>query len=117
MLEEKNNTAKITFNYIHLGQKVTIEAPYGTSILSAAKQNNIAIKGSCKGKLKCATCHLYIEDKEKLNNMPKATEAELVTLNRAQDRQDYSRLCCQLIIDKDNCDGIELAVPKSTYFV
>lgn len=116
MLEEENDIAQITFIYNDLDQKVTINAQCGVSILVAAKENDIKIKGSCKGKVRCATCHLYIKDNKRFESIAKANEAEEETLKRPKNRKESSRLGCQLIIDKKNFDGIELIVPEGTYF-
>ena len=115
MMEEKNNTIPIIFTYSHSDEKVIIQTIRGTSVLSAAKENNINIKGSCKGKLKCATCHVYIKNEEKFKNLPKALPAEQETLMRAKEKKDHSRLCCQLIIDQQNFDNIEFVIPESSY--
>lgn len=117
MIEEKNNTVPITFIYSHSGEKVTIQANCGTSVLEAAKENNINIKGSCKGKLRCTTCHVYVRKKKTFKNIPKALPAEQAALMRAKDKKDCSRLCCQLIIDKQIFNKIELVVPESTYSI
>ena len=117
MIEEKNNTVPIIFTYNDSGQKVIIQSTCGTSVLSAAKANNINIKGSCKGKLKCATCHIYITKEKKFKNLPQALPAEQETLIKAKDKKDCSRLCCQLIIEQQNFDGIEFVIPESSYLI
>lgn len=109
----KSDSVKITFLYEHSKEEVVIDAHCGMSVLEIAKQNNVNIEGACNGGLACSTCHVYIEDKQSFDSMPKAKEEEEDMLDLAFDVRECSRLCCQLIVT-EKFDGVKFTVPKST---
>lgn len=90
----------IKFKIIEEGSEPKeISAKVGDNLLEVAKNNNINIIGACEGNCACATCHV-IFDKSIFNKLPKATEQEEDMLETAPGLTSYSRLACQIKIEK-----------------
>ena len=94
------------------GEKKTIEAPLGLSILEIAHRNNIALEGACEGALACSTCHVVVSP-EWFSKLEAASEDEEDMLDLAFGLTDTSRLGCQIIMNAE-LDGLVLHLPKST---
>lgn len=79
------------------GTESVIEVLSGASVMLAAVRNGIdGIEGECGGCLDCATCHVYVDEKQ-LNDLPAPKEDELELLDAvASTRKPNSRLSCQL---------------------
>ena len=102
--------AKIT--YIEFdGTKHDVEADYGLTLMEAAVKNNVpGIDADCGGACACATCHVYV-DPEWAPKTGSADPMEESMLDFAQERQDTSRLSCQIKIS-DELDGIVVRLPE-----
>lgn len=103
--------AKITF-IDQGGTKREVEARAGQSIMEVAVANMIpGIDADCGGACACATCHVYVDDawKAKLKPMDDMEES---MLDFAEEVQDNSRLCCQILVT-DEIDGIVVTTPES----
>lgn len=94
------------------GNRRTVEAPEGLSVLEIAHRNNIDIEGACEGSLACATCHVIVAP-EWYPRLKPATEDEEDMLDLAFGLTSTSRLCCQLIVTKDQ-DGLTVTLPGAT---
>ncbi len=83
------------------GDVVEIDATPGDSVMETAVRNGVlGIVAECGGSLSCATCHVFV-DQEDLATLPEAEEMEDEMLwGTAVDRQDNSRLSCQLRISE-----------------
>ncbi len=95
------------------GSQKQIEADEGWSLMEILRDAGYdAIEGACGGSLACATCHMYIhpdwEDKVNANNEQSEEEEDMLDL--AFDITSYSRLGCQIRMDK-NLDGLTVAIP------
>jgi ferredoxin, 2Fe-2S len=79
------------------GQSRTIEATPGDSVMETAVRNGVpGIVAECGGSLSCATCHVYVDPAD-LDALPPMEEMEDEMLyGTAEDREDNSRLSCQL---------------------
>jgi 2Fe-2S ferredoxin len=79
------------------GTENVIEIGSGVSVMLAAVRNGIAgIEGECGGCLDCATCHVYVDEKQ-LSHLPAPLEDELELLGAVTAvRKPNSRLSCQL---------------------
>ena len=88
----------------HAGESRTVEATVGDSVMETAVRNGVpGIVAECGGSLSCATCHVYVDEAE-LDKLPAMEEMEDEMLwGAAEDRQDNSRLSCQLPVTED-CD-------------
>ncbi len=102
--------AKVIF-HDHEGKTREVDAKNGMSVMEAAISNMIpGIDADCGGACACATCHVYISDKWIGKLRPK-DDMEDSMLDFADDVQDNSRLCCQILLS-DELDGIEVTTPE-----
>ena len=96
----------------HTGATREVEAKKGASIMEAAVQNMIpGIDADCGGACACATCHIYV-DAEFLGKLKERDDMEDSMLDFAENVQDNSRLCCQILMN-DDLDGIKVTTPES----
>ena len=103
--------AKITYIQPD-GSSTTIEANPGASVMEAAVDNDIdGIVAECGGACSCATCHVYVAA-EWINKLPDHDDQEDGMLDCAIDRQQNSRLSCQIEIS-DELDGLVVHVPEA----
>ena len=87
-----------------------IEAEEGTGLMDVAVDNMVpGIDGDCGGVAACATCHVHIAP-EWLNKIPPMEEEEDAMLEPADDRNESSRLACQLKASPE-LDGLVLHTP------
>jgi len=94
------------------GNRRTIEAEHGLSLLEVAHKNNIDIEGACGGSLACSTCHVIVTE-EWYSKLKPASEDEEDMLDLAFGLTKTSRLGCQIIVS-DELDGIEVSLPSGT---
>ena len=98
--------------YIHPDAKEeTVEVDPGSSVMRAALDNDIdGIVGECGGAAMCATCHVYVESEFlPLLQSPEPIEDEMLD-TVASPRPSYSRLGCQIVLDRD-LDGLRVRIP------
>ncbi|WP_458041474.1 MULTISPECIES: 2Fe-2S iron-sulfur cluster-binding protein [Bacteria] len=86
--------------------KREIDANPGENVMSAAVRNGVpGIVGECGGQLSCATCHVWVCDKDRERvGGPGELEADLLDLG-VSDFSEASRLGCQITIT-DELDGL-----------
>lgn len=94
------------------GEKITIDAPLGLSVLEIAHRNNIDLEGACEGSLACSTCHVIV-DEQWFDLLPTASEDEEDMLDLAFGLTHTSRLGCQIIMTEE-LDGLTLKLPTAT---
>lgn len=105
--------AKITFIQPD-GEEQVVEAATGTTVMEAAKLNNVpGIEAECGGACACATCHVYVDEnwREKTGS---AAQMEEDMLDFAFDVRDESRLSCQIKVT-DEFDGLVLRIPAKQF--
>ena len=103
--------AKVIF-HDHEGNTREVEAKPGMSVMEAAIANMVpGIDADCGGACACATCHGYVADAWMDKLKPK-DDMEDSMLDFADDVQDNSRLCCQILVT-DELDGIEVTTPEN----
>ncbi|MCE2992888.1 MAG: ferredoxin family 2Fe-2S iron-sulfur cluster binding protein [Alphaproteobacteria bacterium] len=103
----------ITVHFIDKnGEKITVQAAEGLSILEVAHQNKIPLEGACEGSLACSTCHVIIEP-EFYSKLPHASDEEEDMLDLAFGLTHTSRLGCQIILSPA-LDGITVKLPAAT---
>ena len=105
-------TDKVKIIFICNDKKQEFQVPIGTTILEAARNNNIDLEGACEGSLACSTCHVIVDDSY-YNKLEEASEDEEDMLDLAFGLTPTSRLGCQIIMTKE-LDGIILKVPEET---
>jgi 2Fe-2S ferredoxin len=92
---------KVTFTD-SAGDSRTVDANPGDSVMETAVRNGVpGIVAECGGSLSCATCHVFVDPQE-FAALPAMEEMEDEMLyGAAVDRQDTSRLSCQIRITDD----------------
>lgn len=105
-----SETVKVIF--VEKGEKKEFIVPVGTSVLQAARDNNIDLEGACEGSLACSTCHVVV-DKSFYDMLKEPSEDEEDMLDLAFGLTPTSRLGCQIILTKE-LDGLTLIVPDET---
>jgi ferredoxin, 2Fe-2S len=101
---------KITF-VDHAGQKRTVDADVGSTVMEAAIRNSIpGIEAECGGACACATCHVYVGDewKDRVGE-PESMEEDM--LDFAFDVRPTSRLSCQIRV-RAELDGLVVTTPQ-----
>jgi ferredoxin, 2Fe-2S len=95
-----------TVTFVHLdGQRETLEADAGQSIMRVARTN--VVRGILAD---CATCHVYVAEAfvDKIPTMADIEDQMLGAM--ASERLPNSRLSCQIMLMPE-IDGIEVAIP------
>ncbi len=101
---------KITF-ITHDGQELVVEAAVGSSVMEAATDNEVpGIEADCGGCCSCATCHVYVDDAFRAK-VGTAVDMEQDMLEFSEDRQESSRLSCQIEVT-DELDGLVVRIPE-----
>lgn len=94
------------------GQRHEVEVPVGNTVMEAAIDNNIeGIVAECGGACACATCHSFVAEAWH-SKLPAMEDMEDAMLDSAMDRDDRSRLTCQLEMT-DDLDGLEIVVAQN----
>lgn len=105
--------AKVTFIQFS-GEQTTIDANDGDSVMKVAIDNLVpGIDADCGGECSCATCHVLI-DAAWVNKVGTASEQEDAMLDLNPDRQENSRLSCQIPVN-DELDGLVVNLPEFQY--
>ena len=96
------------------GAEHPIEAEAGKSLMQNALDNAIpGIDADCGGECSCATCHVLIPEAW-MEKVGTASEQENSMLDLNPDRQDNSRLSCQIELT-DDLDGLVVNLPEFQY--
>jgi 2Fe-2S ferredoxin len=104
---------KVTF-IAFTGGAHSVEVPSGTTLMRAATDNRVpGIDGDCGGNCACATCHVYVE-RAWLERLGARTATEEDMLNCVPERQDGSRLACQITLT-DALDGLVVELPEAQH--
>jgi len=89
----------------------TVDAAAGMSVMEAMRDAGIdEVLALCGGACSCATCHVHV-DREFAALLPPMSEDEDGLLQGASDRNDYSRLSCQIRMS-DELSGLRVTVAK-----
>ena len=98
----------------HDGTEHDVQASNGDSIMITAINNLVpGIDADCGGECSCATCHVIVDNAwtEKVGS-PSENEDAMLDLN--PDREENSRLSCQIEVS-DDLDGIIINLPEFQY--
>lgn len=99
---------KITF-FLPNGEIIEATAMLGESLMAVAKRYNIKeIKGTCGGKLSCASCHLLIKTPDILREKSEREDDMLYSLAEPYPLEN-SRLSCQIILTK-HMNNLEIVI-------
>lgn len=92
---------KVTFTDV-TGDSRTVDATPGDSVMETAVRNGVpGIVAECGGSLSCATCHVFVEPDEFAALPPMEDMEDEMLYGAAVDRQDTSRLSCQIRVTED----------------
>ncbi len=101
---------KVTF-IEHDGERRTVEATAGSSLMLAAVSNKVpGIDADCGGCCSCGTCHVYVNG-EWLDKLQPVDEDEEDMLDMVDGRRENSRLACQIEVG-DHLDGLVVTTPE-----
>ncbi|POM69952.1 2Fe-2S ferredoxin [Phytophthora palmivora] len=102
--------SQVTFTFVDgEGERTTVKAEEGQSLLDVAHENDVELEGACGGELACSTCHLVFE-KRIFDNLPEISEEEEDMLDLAWGLTDTSRLGCQIPVTKE-MEGMTVRIP------
>ena len=89
-----------------------VPANAGDSVMETAVRNGVpGIVAECGGSLSCATCHVFVRE-DQLDSLEPMSEMEDEMLyGTAVDREDNSRLSCQLKLSED--DDLHVTIPET----
>ena len=91
------------------GEKKSVEVEPGYTVMEAAINNGVdGIVAECGGACACATCHSYIVESW-LDKLPPMDDMEDSMLDAAYEREDNSRLTCQIEVTEE-LDGLIVRV-------
>jgi ferredoxin len=77
----------------------TAQAQPGDRLLEVAQNAGQPLEGTCEGQMACSTCHVII-DAEAFATLPPAGENEEDLLDLATGATRYSRLACQIRVER-----------------
>ncbi|MDR7359026.1 2Fe-2S iron-sulfur cluster-binding protein [Paeniglutamicibacter sulfureus] len=84
------------------GTTTTINANTGDSVMETAVRNGVsAIVAECGGSLSCATCHVFVAEADLPSLEPMGEMEDEMLYGTAVDREDNSRLSCQIRLCED----------------
>lgn len=94
------------------GERFSIAAREGQSLLDAAHANDVELEGACEGSLACSTCHVILPQSF-YDKLPEATDEENDMLDMAFGLTRTSRLGCQIKLNPE-LEGMEVQIPSAT---
>ena len=95
----------------HDGTEHVVDSQSGVSLMQAAIDNLVpGSDADCGGECSCATCHVMVSENwlEKVGS-PGEMEESMLDLN--PERQENSRLSCQVEVSED-LDGLRVTMPE-----
>jgi len=93
------------------GTEHPVDAKSGVSLMENAIANNIdGIEAECGGSCMCATCHCFIEGDWATKLPAMESEEDEMLGFAAEERQDSSRLSCQIKVT-DDMEGMVVRLP------
>ena len=91
------------------GAERGIEAPLGRTLMEVIRDNGFdELLALCGGCCSCATCHVHIAP-DFMAKIPAMSEDENDLLDSTTDRDDNSRLSCQIPFT-DALDGLKVTI-------
>jgi len=94
------------------GETHTLEAPAGLSVMETIRDGGIdELLALCGGVCSCATCHVHV-DPAFADKLPPMSEDENDLLDAASDRDERSRLSCQIRMN-DSLAGLRVTIAQA----
>ena len=92
------------------GATRAIAAPLNRPLMEAIRDAGFDdLLAMCGGACACATCHVYVDDPDRLAALPPMKEDEDALLDGAEERRENSRLSCQIRVT-DALDGLRVTI-------
>ncbi|RYY25853.1 MAG: 2Fe-2S iron-sulfur cluster binding domain-containing protein [Sphingomonadales bacterium] len=93
------------------GEELVLEGQSGLSVMEIIRENGVdELLALCGGCCSCATCHVHI-DPDFSGELPSMSDDENDLLESSSDRNQLSRLACQLAFS-DALDGLRVSIAK-----
>ena len=93
------------------GETREVEAAAGLTVMEAIRDNGFdELLALCGGCCSCATCHVHV-DAEFFGKLPPISEDEDDLLDSSGDRDEFSRLGCQIPFTAD-LDGLKVRIAQ-----
>jgi 2Fe-2S ferredoxin len=93
------------------GEEREVEGKTGYSVMELIRDNGFdELLALCGGCCSCATCHVHV-DPDFAAKLPPMSEDENDLLDSTSDRDDRSRLSCQLPVT-DELDGMKVWIAE-----
>jgi ferredoxin len=89
-----------------------VNAEPGAILLDVAQAAGQPLEGTCEGQMSCSTCHVLIAA-EDFARLPPASEDEDDLLDLAAHVGRFSRLACQITLDKE-LGSLTVRMPPGT---
>lgn len=84
------------------GNTTVLDANEGDSVMETAVRNGLeGIVAECGGSLSCATCHVFLDEADTDKVPPMSEMEDEMLYGTTEDREDNSRLSCQLKLGAD----------------
>ena len=91
------------------GETSTVDAIDGLTVMEAIRDNGFdELLALCGGCCSCATCHVHV-DPAFFGKLPPLSEDEDDLLDSSSDRDEWSRLGCQIPFSSD-LDGLKVRI-------
>ena len=81
------------------GTLSTAQAAAGDRLLEVAQNAGQPLEGTCEGQMACSTCHVIVNAAD-FSALPPASEEEEDLLDLASGATRYSRLACQIRLER-----------------
>lgn len=93
------------------GTAHTLEAEAGLTLMEVIRDNGFdELLALCGGCCSCATCHIHV-DPAYADKLPAMSDDENDLLDSSEDRNETSRLSCQIPFD-DALEGIRVTIAR-----
>ena len=93
------------------GEETTVEVEDGLTVMEAIRDNGFdELLALCGGCCSCATCHVHV-DPAFAGKLPEMSEDEDDLLESSDDRDETSRLSCQIEFTED-LDGLKVRIAE-----
>ena len=93
------------------GEESEVEVGSGLTVMEAIRDNGFdELLALCGGCCSCATCHVHVDPSFR-DRLPAMTEDEDDLLDSSSDRDENSRLGCQIPFT-DDLDGLKVRIAE-----
>lgn len=93
------------------GEEHEVEAESGLTVMENIRDNGFdELLALCGGCCSCATCHVHVDPAFK-TMLPPMSEDEDDLLDSSDDRDEHSRLSCQIPM-RDELDGLKVRIAE-----